>query len=111
MITPRHLLTNSATFSNGTKDVQDGGNVAWDYSSTTTVACRIQADQSEEALAWVGNTGKLRYTVLFAAADFTPTKDCQINWGGKLLRVLGPPMNPGAADVLTYVRAEEWQGG
>lgn len=109
MNVPRHLLKDTATFNNGSASTGNGGNTVYTYTGGTSVACRIQADQSEEGLVWQGNTGKVRYTVLFAAADFTPTKDCQISWNGKTLRVLGPLMNPGAADVLTYVRAEEWQ--
>ena len=109
---PSHLMKDTATFNNGTQSVTNGI-VSRSYATGgSSLPCRIQADESTEAMEWFRDTGKGRYTVFFGApaiSGFTATKDCQITFGSLTLRVLGPALNPGAADVLQIVRAEVWQ--
>ena len=106
---PTHLMKDTATFNNGTQTIGSGGVVSRSYATGgTSLVCRIQADESSEAMEWMRDTGKNRYTVFLgspAISGFTVTKDCQITFGSDTLRVIGwlfgPPQQ--AAGVIAAI--------
>jgi head-tail adaptor len=89
-----------------TQSATSGGNQhAW-ASSSTGVACSVQADSGTEGNDFRRETGKRAYRVYFEYGTDVRHED-RIVWGGLTLSVTGPPVDGAGRQVYARVNAEE----
>lgn len=109
--TPFHLLHDTATIQTPTHAVDSAGAPSTSYSGTTTVACRVMPDSSEDSLRWMRETGRQRNIGFFPptypdGSAVTINKDTRVVVGSVTYRVVGPANNEGDVEVLQAVVLE-----
>ena len=112
MTTPFQLLHDTATVQTASQSVDATGAPTASNSGSSTVACRIDPDNSSDALRYMRETGK-RLSTGFFPPTYTDGTALVLAKGVKLTvssvpyRVVGPAMNAGDVEVLQVVSLEE----
>jgi hypothetical protein len=109
---PYHLLHDTATIQTPTQSTDSAGSPTTTYSGTATVACRVDADSSQDAARYMRETGLRRSTGYFPPTHtdgtaLTLNKTTRVVVGSVTYRVVGPATNAADVEVLQVVTLEE----